>query len=570
MSKTTAVLSLLHEGASPANSAERAFRGKPVLAWTLERLGRASKVDRVAIVCWEDQAGAVKRVAGAARVCAVGPRVPLANLETISAAQRWSDGWRGGLLATCHFDRGFHGPFAREAVGDTGAEDLVVLVDPAAGLVDPALVDALVGHARGHSKYEFFFTQAAPGLAGVVMRPALLERLAKTVTHAGRLMSYWPDLPGRDPMTTDMCLAVPPAIARTLGRFALDSERQVRRLTGALNAAVGEFGSRIRGDDAESGGESAPSVGSSLSGRQECLPHQKELNGELVASDAERIVAVAEAYGEPDAQPREVVLELTTRRGTRPIYAPGSHLELGREDASLDLVERVLGEISGIDDVRLTLAGAGDPLLHPEFARILRAVAGAGVRAVHVETDLVAVADDVWPLLLDGTVDVLSVHLPAATAEGYRRVMGVDAMTRVLQNMQRLLTNRRTLPLVVPTFTKCRQNLDEMEPWYDHWLRVLGTAVIAGASDYAGQIPDVACADMSPPRRRPCQRLGSRMTVLSDGTIASCEQDVLGRQRQGDARVEGVGRTWRERFPILRGDHEKRELCTSCKEWHRP
>jgi hypothetical protein len=60
------------------------------------------------------------------------------------------------------------------------------------------------------------------------------------------------------------------------------------------------------------------------------------------------------------------------------------------------------------------------------------------------------------------------------------------------------------------------------------------------------------------------------MTLLSDGTIASCEQDVLGRQRQGDVAVEGIGRTWRERFPILRAEHEKRELCTSCKEWHRP
>jgi len=117
----------------------------------------------------------------------------------------------------------------------------VVLVDPAAGLVDPGLIDALVAHAAGHPKYEFFFTQAAPGLAPVVMRPTLLERLAKSVTHAGRLLSYWPDLPGRDPMTTEMCLAVPPAIARTLGRFTLDSQRQVRRLTGAMASLNGEL-----------------------------------------------------------------------------------------------------------------------------------------------------------------------------------------------------------------------------------------------------------------------------------------------------------------------------------------
>jgi hypothetical protein len=530
MSTTTVVLSALHEGPALANSAGREFRGRTVLAWTLERLARSTKIDGIALVCWDDQADAVRRVAGTARVRSTGPRASLPNLETISAAQRWSDGWRGGLLATCHFDRGVHAPFVRDAIGEIAADDLIVLVDPSAGLVDPQLIDALVAHAADHPKYDFFFTQSAPGLAGVAMRPALLDRLAKSVTHPGRLLSYWPDLPGRDPMTTEMCVHVPPAIARTLGRFTLDSDRQVQRLSAATAS----------------------------------------LNGELIAGDAERIVALADARTEPDAHPREVVLELTTRRATRPIYAPVAHLELSRGEASLETVQRVLEGIAGIDDVRLTLAGAGDPLLHPQFAQILAMISAGGIRAVHVETDLVEVADDAWPALLGGAIDVLTVHLPAATTEGYRRIMGVDAITRVLQNLQRLLTNRKTLPLVVPTFTKCRENLDEMERWYDHWLRVIGTAVVTGPSDYAGQIPDHACADMSPPRRRACHRLGRRMTVLSDGTIASCEQDVLGRQRQGDVAVEGVGRTWRERFPILRADHEKRALCTSCKEWHRP
>src|SRR4051794_41986932 len=88
--------------------------------------------------------------------------------------------------------------------------DLVVLVDPAAGLVDPGLVDALIAHAREHAKYEFFFTQAAPGLAGVVMRPALLERLAKSVTHAGRVLSYLPGLPGGGPVAEGVGLGGAP------------------------------------------------------------------------------------------------------------------------------------------------------------------------------------------------------------------------------------------------------------------------------------------------------------------------------------------------------------------------
>jgi hypothetical protein len=522
-------MSLLHEGPSPANSAGRWFRDRSVLAWTLGRLRGATKVGRVVVLCWEDQAEAVGAVAGEARVVAK-PRAVIPQVEAVSAAQRWSDGWRGGLLATCGFDRGFHAPLVREAVGELGAEDLVVLVDPAAGLVDPALVDALIEHAGERPKYELFFTQAAPGVAGVVMRPALLERLAKTAGHPGRLLSYWPDLPGRDPITSEMCLAVPPAVVRTGQRLMLDSARQVARVSAATAG----------------------------------------LNGELVESGAERLVGLMEAHAEPDAHPREVVMELTTRRATRPIYSPAGHLELGRGDMTIEAVERVLSDLAGADDARLTLAGVGDPLLHPEFGRVMELIERAGVPAVHVETDLLEVSERAWAALAERRMDVLTVHLPAARTETYRQVMGVDGMAAALANLKRFLGMRRMPPLVVPTFTKCRLNLAEMEPWYDHWLRVVGTAVIAGPSDFAGQIPDVGVADMSPPRRRACYRLSSRMTILSDGTIASCEQDVRGRQGQGHVMAEGVARSWRERFPVLRAEHERQPLCTTCKEWHRP
>jgi radical SAM protein with 4Fe4S-binding SPASM domain len=156
----------------------------------------------------------------------------------------------------------------------------------------------------------------------------------------------------------------------------------------------------------------------------------------------------------------------------------------------------------------------------------------------------------------------------------YARVMGVEGYGKVLENLKRVLSARRALPLVVPTFTKCRENLAEMEAWYDHWLRVLGTAVIAGPSDYAGQIPDQAVADMSPPRRRPCARLGSRMTVHSDGEIPSCEEDVLSKQSMGDV-GEGVLKSWSGRLAQLRNEHasnrlESRPLCMACRAWHRP
>jgi radical SAM protein with 4Fe4S-binding SPASM domain len=149
----------------------------------------------------------------------------------------------------------------------------------------------------------------------------------------------------------------------------------------------------------------------------------------------------------------------------------------------------------------------------------------------------------------------------------------------VLENLQAFVTERaargRAVPVLAPLFTKCAANLAEMEPWYDQWLRAVGSAVIAGPSDFAGLVPDVSVADMSPPRRKPCARLASRLTVLSDGRIVSCEQDVLGRQVLGAVGEDALTDVWQKRMAALREEHRcgswsNRPVCGPCREWHRP
>ena len=130
-------------------------------------------------------------------------------------------------------------------------------------------------------------------------------------------------------------------------------------------------------------------------------------------------------------------------------------------------------------------------------------------------------------------------------------------------------------PLIVPTFVKTSVNLAEMDAWYDHWLRALGTAVITGPSVFAGKIPQTAVAEMEPPMRRACARLSSRMAILSDGQIVSCEQDILAEQslaRIGESSIQSI---WTGPMNSLARDHAKGnwqryKLCAGCREWHRP
>lgn len=538
MRNPTAILSLLHEPIG-RGSAHRRFRGEPVVAWTLDRLSRCALLQRRAIVCWEDQLPSLQALIDEYECHALvkGPRVTLPAIEAIDAAQRWADGWRGGLLGTCGFDRGFHGPFFMEVIDRLDA-DIAVLVDPSSALVDPVLIDAMIRLAYEKPDLPYVFAPAAPGLSGFVLRRALLQRLAKSGLHPGRLLNYQPAHPARDPLGNDACLPVPVAVARSTARFTLDSDRQIERVNAATSS----------------------------------------LNGTLNATESEQLVQRLATRPASDPLPREVVLELTVRRATRPVFA-ATRLPLARGDLDRDRAARLLDELSGDDDLRLTLAGAGDPLLHDSLPWLVERALRAGLRGVSIETDLCGVERERVAWLGASGVDVVAFHLPALSPATYARVMGGDGFAEVLENLKALLLARqqrgRGVPIVVPVFTRTRENFAEMEAWYDRWLTTLGAAVLREPSTLGGKLPVLGVGPTTPPARRPCERLRSRVAVLSDGTIVPCEEDALGSQALGRIGADRLGDAWRGAVARLRADHEAGRwhdysVCSGCNEWHRP
>ncbi len=535
MNHVAAIISMLHEPAQ-SSSAVRRFRNKPVLQWTLNRLARSQSTDSMHIFCWEDQEESIREIE--AEVICKGPRQALAPMRAVTAARRWADGWRGGLMGACEFDLGFHGPWVGE-LAELSEADAVLLIDPAAALIDPVLVDQMIQHAQLHPAVELCFSQAAPGLTGALLRRTLIDRLGAAGIHPGRLLSFWPDQFGVDPIGRDGCVATPTPVARSIHRFKLDSHRQILRTDHATNC----------------------------------------FNGQLMSTESEELVEQMRGCESVDPLPRDVILELNTSRLSRPIFSPLRHQEISRPDLSPVMAGELFGQLSRLDDVRLTLAGAGDPLNSPVLFEVLAAARSAGIGAIHIETDLLTADAALIARLAESEIDVVSVHLPAITTPTYREVMGVDGCGRVVENIRLLETAIARLgagtPLIAPIFMKTKLNMAEMDPWYDYWVRRCGHAVIASPSDFAGQIPDVAVADMSPPKRRACGRLGSRMTVLSDGQIVSCEQDVLGKQVMGKIGESSIEDVWRNRFAAIRRCHAQEKwnehpLCAACREWHRP
>ncbi|HYO08528.1 MAG TPA: hypothetical protein VER17_06110 [Tepidisphaeraceae bacterium] len=431
MTDPTAVLSMIHES-DQRNSATRLFRGEPVLAWTLRRLERSARLAHMVVICWEDQLADVEPVAAGhgANVLVKGPRAPLPSVEAVAAVRRWSDGWRGDLRGACDFDLGFHSPWVKEAVENLDA-DAAILIDPAAGLVDPVIIDRLIVRAAEQPAIELVFSHTPPGLGGAVVRMPLLKRLAEAELHPGHLLHASNDQVGM--IACDGALPLPAAVHRAHGSFKLDSHRQIWRITNAM----------------------------------------VELNGQLIKSESEALVTRLGLETYPDPLPRDIVLELTTERSTRPTFLGHRPSNFSPRQMKTDTALRLFKECSMFDDVRLTLAGSGDALLAENLGDVIEAAVDAGIHSVRVVTDLLDVDAVACAKSLSGAVDILSVHLPAASADSYLRVMGVDAYEKVLKNIERFHGQQdvgdRGTPLLIPLFTPSPHNKDEERAWFERW-----------------------------------------------------------------------------------------------------
>lgn len=520
-----AILSLLAEDAA-RNPSSRPFRGESVLTATVSRVREVLDAESIVIIAWDDQIAAARSAIGEnAGIRSVGPRRVIPSLAISTAAARWMDGWRGGLMGTTTFDRGFD---AASILAELESRecDAAILIDASAAMISPSTLRCLIQHLQDRTTIDFAFTPGTPGSGAMILRRDAIIELHRNGRQPGQLLGYHPDRPQHDPIAKEVAVPVSTRIARSLSRITIDSDRQVARMSLLQASEVEEYAGALD-------------------------PLRRTL----------------------DRMPRDVVVELITDRQTRPAFSPIAHHPPTREPMTLERATRLFAQLGAVDDIRLTFAGLGDPLLHPQFDQILAAARSAGIRAIHVETDLLPTNPRAIAALVANQVDVVSIHLPAVHRDTYTELMGVDRIQDVLDQFKQLVTARSRsasgLPIVVPIFTKCEANLGEMEQWYDQWIRALGAAVIVGPSDFGGQIPYIGVSDMSPPVRGACRRLQSRLTILSDGRIVSCEEDVFAQQVVGEIDQATLEHAWTQGMDSLR-QSACGPVCTQCRMWDRP
>lgn len=486
----------------------------PVLTRTLRRVCAAKRLDEVVVVCPAAQYGAVCGFADGLDVTVRKFDGPAYGArETVRVARRWAlDSWRGGLGNTCFFDEHTHPALCLTIANQLGAH-AVASIAAEAPLVDPDMIDQMVAHFEKEvDNTKIVFAQSPPGLSPAIFAPQLLEEVAKAGMSPGWVNSYRPDQPQRDMINVPACYRPPMSIQVASGRLTSDTRRGFE----LLQRLVGET------------------------------------NGDASAEAVCR--KLASFRGAPLAMPREIQIELTTddQLGST-ILRPRGRIVGRRSPLDLVILERMLQEVCAYDDTLLVLGGFGEPLLHPKFAEVLRLCRDTGVFGLAVRTNGLALDEGAAEAMLEFGVDVVQVSLDQA-----RR------------------SRQQTSPVIAASMTKARETCNDLEEFYDRWLRFSGWAVIEGYSDHAGLLEDRRVLSMAPPHRLPCRQLRSRCTVLADGCVVGCDQDFQGQYVVGDLNSQPLAEIWNgEALSVLRTAHRDQQyshhpMCQKCDEWHRP
>jgi len=517
--------------------AAASFLGEPMIARTLERLAGCRRISAAIVVT--DNPDAISRAIEHLRVpfpvrVERVPEIDSRRMRSIGAARGWSGTcWRGGVASMTIFDEvldpGVLGPIV-----DRERWDGALVVGAEWCLIDPAICDRLIDrHAESPEGNPFTFSQAPPGLAACFVSRAFLADLCagapQSALHAtpAAALGYVPLRPRSDPIAKPSCIQIDAQARSTVARFLPDTSESRDRLERVLRPH-------------------APSIGT------------------MRCDEITRIVR-DDLSTHPSGAPATIAIELTGVRPWRTFPGVGSGGARVRghmpTDQALALV-RSLGCAYPCTPVAFTGGPVcGDPMMHPDWLRIVAEARACGLGPIHVRTSMAGEIQHESEVLRAG-IDVLSIDLLAHQAHTYAALTGIDAYAQVVARIDAMLAARAPgfpLPWIVPRITRCDAVYEELEVFFDKWTIVTGAAVIdalvapiTGDSIEPLPVPHVARAAAA----------RANFFIRSDLTVAA---DALDPASDAFTRVDpdDTARAWRALS-------EARHQAIAARDWSNP
>jgi spiro-SPASM protein len=254
-------------------------------------------------------------------------------------------------------------------------------------------------------------------------------------------------------------------------------------------------------------------------------------------------------------------------------YCPYPRFGIGktgkRGQMELEDFNRILEQIDSFcAEATVSVSLWGEPAYHGDFADLALAVLERGFRLI-VETSGIGWQDGVLPRIAGGGHEgpdwVVSLDSRDPEEYGKLRGEGFEEAHRTVEALQSLFPGH-----VWPQAVRMKENEEGLEDFYRYWKNKTGGVIVQKYDPFCGFLPDRRVTDLSPLKRFPCWHLKRDVSVLLDGRVSLCREDLEYRHGLGNLLEQSLEEIWKAGEPFYRDHLQERypDLCKNCDEYY--
>ncbi|MFH2136982.1 MAG: radical SAM protein [Candidatus Omnitrophota bacterium] len=280
--------------------------------------------------------------------------------------------------------------------------------------------------------------------------------------------------------------------------------------------------------------------------------------------------------------PLMLVLEITNVCNYRCIHCPypeiSKHKDYKPKFMDWTVYQKIVDETAGFKDTIFRFVCDGEPMMHPDFLRMVEYVKVKNISPVCVTTNGYFLSEYAAKKLIDCGCDIIEVSLDALYRESYDRVRAGGDFDRVVAQTKQLIkirdTSAKDLKIMVSAIDQPLAD-GELEAFKQYWQEKADKVIIRKFTSIGGLVDSNVENEQSSQdgKRWPCPLLWRRLFVNVDGYAEFCVDDWLDESIIGDLRRDDISSIWKSDFyQNLRNLHnsgcfEEVKKCAECCDW---
>jgi len=289
-------------------------------------------------------------------------------------------------------------------------------------------------------------------------------------------------------------------------------------------------------------------------GRQEVLRTLPAyVSVELVEGDSQDVIYDAWRHGS----------KAGTAWTVPPLGTAGREMDVSRFSELVAAIEKFA------PSSMLHISLRGEIGLHSAAAELIRTALGHDLLDTVVETSGVGWKDDDLSALTEAGFEPARwiIDLDASDETVYQSVRGNGF--REAMNFTESLMSAHPSRVYVQA-VRMAQTEEHLEQFYRFWKERTENVIIQKYDHSCGRLADRRVTDISPVKRFPCWHLKRDLSILLDGSVVMCREDLERAHAAGNVFSDGIESVW-ERLEPLYQAHVREEypaLCRNCDEYY--